>query len=350
MATTRGDEGAALATDGAAFEMLRKLLDEEPFSVRFFQAVRLLQRMEKGRGEVGHFAKPADEAIRFVSLPSFAFAPSELYDLERMPSGQIRMTVQFMGLCAALSALPSIYTELVLVRLREKDPAMAEFFDIFNHRLISFFYRAWEKHHFFVGHEAGHDDKLSLRLLDFLGLGTDHLRGRAGIPDRTCIFYAGLLGRQVRTADSLRQILEDYFDVAVTIEQFAGTWRALPKENQTFLTGGNRASERLGYGVVTGDEVWDHHGRIRISLGPMTFEEYREFLPGETGHRDLAAWMQIYSDGAYETEVQLILKKEEAPACELGTRGRQEPRLGLASWLKTKPLKDDPGDAVFLLA
>jgi type VI secretion system protein ImpH len=355
MATESRNEGTAvesgigLDTDLAQFELVRKMLGDEPFRVQFFQAVRMLQRMEKGRGQVGHFSQPQDEALRFSSLPSLAFPPSQLYDLERMSTGQLKMTVQFMGLTAALSALPSIYTELVMARLRDKDRAMAEFFDIFNHRILSFFYRAWEKHHFFVGYEAGQDDKLSLRLLDFLGLGTEAMRGRAALPDRTFIYYAGLLGRQVRTADSLRQILEDYFSVPVVVNQFAGTWRPLPKENQTFLSGSGRASERLGFGVVAGEEVWDHHGRIQISLGPMKFNEYVQFLPGESAYKELAGWVQFYSDGAYETEVQLILHHEDVPVCELGGHGDESPRLGLVSWLKTKPRMTDAGEAAYLL-
>ena len=163
------EQGIGLESDGAEFRMLREMLQDEPFRVHFFQAVRMLERMEKQRGGVGYFAQPREEAVRFTTKPSLSFPPSEIYDLERMPSGQLNMTVQFMGLCAALSALPSIYTEAVMVRLREKDGAMAEFFDIFNHRLISFFYRAWEKNHFFVGLEAGKDDPLSLRMLDVFG-------------------------------------------------------------------------------------------------------------------------------------------------------------------------------------
>ena len=349
MVTESGHKSFALESDEAQFAMVRKMLEDEPFRVEFFQAVRMLQRMEKNRGAVGHFSQPQDETIRFSSLPSLSFPPSQLYDIERMSSGQLKMTVQFMGLTAALSALPSIYTEMVLVRIREKDRAMVDFFDIFNHRILSFFYRAWEKHHFFVGMEAGQDDKLSLRLLDFLGLGTQGLRGRAIIPDRTCIYYAGLLGRHIRTADSLRQILEDYFDVPVKIDQFAGTWRTLPIENRTFLSGSGRVSEQLGVGVVTGEEVWDHHGRIRVSIGPMNFKHYVEFLPGQSGYRDLAGWLQLYSDGAYETEVQLILKREDVPACELGGSGEESPRLGLVSWLKTKPKKMDAGEATYLL-
>jgi type VI secretion system protein ImpH len=100
---------------------------------------------------------------------------------------------------------------------------------------------------------------------------------------------------------------------------------------------------------VAGDEVWDHHGRIRISLGPMRFEQYLKFLPGQEAHRELVAWLRFYSNGSYETEVQLVLAREDAPACELGSSGKQRPQLGLVSWLKTRPLDRDPADATYLV-
>jgi type VI secretion system protein ImpH len=331
------------------FENIRKMFDNEVFRVEFFQAVRLLQRMEKGRGAVGYFVSPDSEAVRFSSLPSLSFPPSQLYDLTRDENGQLQLVVQFMGVCASVSIMPHAYTEYLLARIRDKDTAMVDFFDLFNHRMISLFYRAWQKYRFYVGYESGEQDSLTPRMLEFLGLGTKGLQERSTFPDRAFLSYAGLLGRHSRTAASLKQILEDYFDVSITIHQFAGAWRSLPSTNQSTLSGFNRASELLGVGTVVGNEVWDHHGRIRISIGPMSFDQYVGFLPGYDAHRDLEAWVKFYSNGQYEAEVQLILKKEEAPSCELGTRGRQEPRLGLASWLKTKPLQKDPGDAIFLL-
>jgi type VI secretion system protein ImpH len=355
MATKNGEPGTALAKRGDQaesqddFREMRKLLEEEPFRVQFFQAVRMLQRMERDRKPVGHFVTPQGEAIRFCSLPSLSFPPSELYALERMEDGQMKMTVQFMGVCAAISVLPAPYTELLLQRIREKDHAMADFFDIFNHRMISFFYRGWEKYRFFIGYENALEDRLSPRLMDMLGLGTEGLQGRAGVPDEACLHYVGLLARHVRSAASLQQILEDYFGVRVEVHQFAGTWRKLQPKDQTSFSGSGESSERLGVGVVAGDEVWDHHGRIRVALGPMRFEQYLTFLPGQDAYRELCAWLRLYSNQAYETEVQLVLEREDAPKCELGADGKARPQLGLVSWLKTKPMQRNPADATYLV-
>jgi type VI secretion system protein ImpH len=317
--------------------------------VQFFQAVRMLQRMEQDRQPVGHFVTPQGETIRFSSLPTLSFPPSELYSLVRNQDGQLRMTVQFMGLCSAISVLPSPYTELILQRIQQKDHGMSDFFDIFNHRMVSFFYRGWEKYRFFVGYENAGSDQISPRLMDLLGLGTVGLQGRVGIPDQAALNYVGLLGRHVRSAASLQQILEDYFSVAVELHQFAGTWRKLQPENQTSFSGLGGASERLGVGVVAGDEVWDHHGRIRVLLGPMKFEQYLTFLPGQSTYEELCALLRFYSNRAYETEVQLALEKEEAPGCELGALGPTGPRLGFVSWLKTRPMPRNPADATYLV-
>jgi type VI secretion system protein ImpH len=175
------------------------------------------------------------------------------------------------------------------------------------------------------------------------------LRHRGGIPDEAYLNYAGLLARHVRSAASLEQILGDYFGVAAHIQQFAGAWRKLSPESQTSFTGMGGPSERLGVGVVAGDEVWDHHGRIRISLGPMRFAQYLKFLPGQEAYHELVAWLRFYSNGSYETEVQLILAREDVPPCELGSGGETRPQLGLVSWLKTRPLGRDPADATYLV-
>jgi len=331
------------------FSSVLKMLDEEPFRVHFFQAVRVLQKMEQERKPVGYFITPQQETIRFSARTSLGFPPSEISDLRRNEDGPASMTVEFMGLCSAISVMPAPYTEFLLARARQKDYAMEDFLNIFNHRMISFFYRGWEKYRFFIEYEKSGDDRLSMRLMDLLGMGTEGMRERGGLPDAAYLNYVGLLARHVRSAASLQQILGDYFGVSVEIQQFAGAWRKLSVENQTCFTGFGGPSERLGVGVVAGDEVWDHHGRIRVSLGPMSFAQYLKFLPGQDAYHELVAWLKFYSNGSYETEVQLVLAREDAPPCELGMGGEKRPQLGLVSWLKTKPLDRDPADATYLV-
>ena len=77
---------------------------------------------------------------------------------------------------------------------------LRDFLDIFQHRLVSLFYKAWEKARFFIPFERGETDPVSARLFDLVGLRDEKLRGRLGVPDRDLLFYAGLIGVRQRNA------------------------------------------------------------------------------------------------------------------------------------------------------
>lgn len=336
----------------ARFASLRALLEQDPWSFRFFQAVRLLERLHPERNPVGLFVTPSSEVARFSAVPSLAFPASEIQEMQFGDDGQVKIYVNFMGLSTATGALPHPYTEFLLERIKAKDRSPGEFFDVFNHRMIALFYRAWQKYRFYIAYErtgAG-DDAISTRLLDLIGLGTSGLTRRMDIADEAALYYTGLLSARRPTAQGLRQLLEDYFAVPVKVEQFTGTWNRLPLGNQTFLRDSGAFCERLGMGTIVGDEVWDQHGTVTVRLGPMSFDRYREFLPGASASRELHAWLRLYANREFDFVIQLVLEREEAPGMELGMEGAQASRLGLVSWLKNSPLNRDPDEASYRLS
>jgi type VI secretion system protein ImpH len=346
MATESGIQTADLK-----FAPVRELLEKEPYCVRFFQAVRLMERMVPDRNPVGLFVSPSTEAVQFSSVPTLSFPASEIQDLQIGKDGPPTIFVNFMGLSAAVGALPHPYTEFLLERIRAKDHAPGDFFDIFNHRMISLFYRAWQKYRFYIAFErtGEHDDVVSARLLDLIGLGTASLTHRMSIADEACLYYDGLLSQRRPTAQGLRQLLEDYFDVPVEVEQFTGTWRRLPPENRTVLSDSFTFSEQLGMGTIVGDEVIDHHGAVTIRLGPLSFDRYREFLPGATASVELREWLRLYTNREFDFVIRLILKREEVPPMKLGEDGLEAPRLGLVSWIRNRDLNRDPDEATYRL-
>src|SRR5262245_50912462 len=90
----------------------RRLL-EESFAFDFFQAVRLLERLDPNRKPVGRTSAPRAEAVRFKAHLSLSFPPSSIYNLDP-PSSPLpvpALTVAFLGLTGPSGALPRHYTE-----------------------------------------------------------------------------------------------------------------------------------------------------------------------------------------------------------------------------------------------
>ena len=332
----------------AAGNRLALRLSEKPFEFDFFQAVRLLERFSH-RKPVGRFVNPLLEAVHFAAHPSTVFPASDVQELEARPGLPPLLVVNFMGLVGPASVMPLTYTALVRDRSRAGDTALRDFLDIFHHRMISLFYAAWEKYRFTVAYERGERDHLTRHLLDLVGLGTSGLQDRQPVDDESLLYYAGLLAQRPRSALALKQLLEDYFDVPVTILQFAGAWYPLNPETRCCLQEGRGESSRLGIGAVIGNVIWDQQSAVRIRLGPLTLEQYLDFLPTGTAYRPLRAITRFFSGDALNFEAQLVLRREEAPRCELGRKDTRAPRLGWISWSRSKPLDRNPDETVLRL-
>ncbi len=226
---------------------------------------------------------------------------------------------------------------------------MRDFLDIFNHRLTSLLYRAWEKYRFPVTYERGGEEPFTGYMLDLLGLGTPGLANRQAVPDQALICYEGLLAQFPRSAVAFRQLLSHYFEVPVEVVPFSGTWRPLDSGSRTCLMDTRSRSEQLGIGIVLGDEVWDQESVVRVRLGPMGLDQYKDFLPDGSAFEPLKALVKFFCGEDLDVEVQLILKREEVPQFALDSENVAPPRLGWFSWMFTKPLGRDPDETVLRL-
>jgi type VI secretion system protein ImpH len=353
----------------------------EGYGFDFFQAVRLLERTATERKPVGRSAPPHAEVVRFKALPSLSFPPSEIFEVER-PNTALRlpaMTVTFIGLTGPNGALPRHYTELLLKLQRDaKGPeklALRDWLDIFNHRLIAQFYRAWEKYRFYIGFERDTRpggkglDPFTRSLFSLVGLRESSVRNRlrvvralphdepeapqqlAGIDDLALLHYSGFLSHRPRCAVSLEAMVRDYFQQPVRVIQFHGQWLVLEAHNQSRV-GDINGNSQLGVSVVIGDRVWDVQSKIRLRFGPLSYRAFTEFLPDrEPSPRRksfflLSHLVRLYIGPELDFDVELILKAAEVPACRFTDDGTG-PRLGWNTWVTSKPLDHDANDAVF---
>jgi type VI secretion system protein ImpH len=342
----------------------------------FFQAVRILERLAWDQSEgdaglrrypVGEDRPPRQEIVRFRALPSHAFpagaisafhAPGKTA-LETSESAPPELLVAFLGLTGPQGALPRHYTALLIERLRLKDYALRDFLDLFNHRVISLFYRAWEKYRFAFAYErsvravpSAEEDLFTYCLYCLTGLGTGGLRARMSFDDETCLYYAGHFAHHPRSAVALERILADYFALPVKIKQFQGQWLYLSMEDQSSLPSPLRPeglNNALGKNAVAGERVWDVEGKLRVRLGPLGYDVFCRFLPSGDALRSLCQMVRFYVGPQFDFDVQLVLKAPEAPWCRLGDGGQSPSRLGWNTWIRCGEFERDVSDAVFSL-
>ncbi len=333
---------------------LVELLFQEAYRFDFFQAVRLLERLFPERQPIGRDANPGEEVVRLRALLSLSFPPSAIHAISPPRDGNdpALMTVAFMGLTGPLGVLPRHYTELLQDRVRQKDQALRDFLDLFNHRLTSFFYRAWEKYHLPIVYEQAVArreglDAFSHYLFDLIGLGTKGLRGRLDLDDETFLYYAGLFAQRPHSAGALAGILTDYFEVPVTVRQLVGAWLALDADKRCRL-GMQDGNAGLGVSTVAGDRVWDQLAKFTVRVGPLTYAEFCRFLPAGEAFRQLVAMTRFYAGQEFDFDIQLILRAAEVPWCRLGGSGEQTPRLGWSTWLKSVEFEHDVDDAILV--
>lgn len=332
---------------------LEDALFDRGYEFEFFQAVRLLARMFPQRKHVGGTAKPTEEIARFRARLSMAFPPSAVHDIERIPDrpDSVSVTVAFMGLTGTKGILPFWYTEWLLSRKAAKDSSAVAFFDLFNHRFLSFFYRAWEKQRPPVLYESSfvrgaQPDPFTQYLFDLIGMGTAGLRGRLRMNDESLLRYAGLIAQRPHSATALRGILRDFFAVPVGIDQCVGGWYELENADRCYLSG-ELERNQLGEGAFIGAEVWNQQARFRIRVGPLSFQQFRDFLPDRSTMAQLVELTRYVVGHSMAFDVQLVLRSADVPSCRLGDEGLNAPRLGWMGWLKTEEFRTDAGDAVF---
>lgn len=342
-------------------------LFSRPERYGFFQAVRLLQRWFSQQERL-HGAAVFEHKLKFRNALSMSFPASEVagFDLKlhtdlaaaadstQAPAAKdiarLEMTPAFMGLLGAGGALPLFYTELFARReMYEKDLAGRAFLDIFLHRAVVLFYQAWRKHRLAIRFEDDPRHQFLPLVMSVAGLGhpalRDRLRAReGGVSDFALAHFAGLLQQRPVSATTLRHVLAAYFGVPVQVEQFVGRWFTLPRENQTQLGLGGAG---LGQGAVMGERVWQRDLRMRLTIGPMSAERFRRFLPGGPGAVALEELLTLLCGTTLEFEVKLALKAEAVLGTTLG--GSTTTRLGWDSFLLTQPAANDRLDAGYQL-
>lgn len=336
-------------TGGASPRDLIAEIRSQGYRFRFPQAVRLLARAAGSAG--------VPRSVRFRTPVSLSFPASEIAEVrpreahgEAAADETLDLTVNFMGLTGPSGALPTAYTELLIERRHHhRDSGAHAFLDLFSHRAIALFYEAWRKYRFYLDYEAGERGGFSRNLLDLVGVGVETLQARleeGRLSARFFTYFAGLLAQRPVSAENLAALIQGYFGVGVTVEQFVGQWQTVSPGEQTRL---GRQCAALGRDTLCGERVWDRQNKIRICLGPLDRAHFDDFTPGSPGALALRELVHFCVGHGLACDVVLVLARDAIPAPLLREDAKVPLRLGYNCWPRTRALDHDSADMQFAL-
>jgi len=323
---------------------LQALVDE-PEKFNFFQALRLLEASFEDAPRLGRSLRPKDDPVRLQQKVDMAFAPSTVasFSLTGKKGGPAELSSYLFGVFGPNGPMPLHVSEYVRERQHNaRDHTFAAFADMFHHRLISLFYRAWASAEPAASFDREKDDHFAELMAAFAGLMGQGAKNRDAMPDLAKLRFSGRLSNGAKNEEGLHALVSEFFNVPVEIESFVGSWLELEPEDNWQL-GKESRDGGLGFGTSLGSKVWSRQSKFRIRIGPLDLEEYKRLLPGGVSLYRLAALVRNYVGDMLEWDVNLVLKPEQAPQVQLGKQGE----LGLVGWLGSVP-KGKPLDALFI--
>jgi type VI secretion system protein ImpH len=322
--------------------MLRAL-ERAPYRFDFFDVLRRFECAHPETSRLGRAPRPCDEPIRLGQEASLGFSTSPLASFVPSAAGKPpRLSVNFLGLLGPSGPLPLHLTEYARDRVRNAgDRALVRFLDVFHHRILALFYRAWADAQPTVSLDRPKEDRFGTYLGSLIGLGMSSLRDRDEFPDRAKLFFAGRFAAQPRNCEGLTAIVGAFFGLPVRIEEFAGEWLKLPEEARWRLGRSARAGA-LGQTTVAGARTWQRQSKFRLVFGPLNEDDFHSLLPGGVRLRRLVALVRNYTGDSLNWDVRLHLEHQVNRPFRLG----QSSRLGWTSWLGRCPKGERRQDVI----
>lgn len=300
-------------------------LERAPFAHDLLLTLRRIERESTESPRIGDSATRREDAVTLGQDPYLDFPASTIGSASRDAAGRLRLIVKFLGMLGPQGPLPLAITDEAYSWLVERDDAFARFLDIFNHRFLQLFYRAWADARPIAQAERPIDDRFADYIGAFVGLGAQASGGPAAI-DAGRIAYAGLLAPAARSGSRLRNVIAGLLGVEVEVEEFVGSFLEFEATDRSHL---GRQNTRIGEDLLLGRSVFSVEDRIRLRIHAADLQVYERLLPGGPECRPLAELVSFYLGDTFEWEVELGLPAESVEPVRLGQIGR----LGYTSWI-----------------
>lgn len=298
-----------------------------PWRAGFLSLMRAIAARNQQMPLPGTARLPREEPFRIGQHASMAFAPREIASLATR-NGRLDIRLFGLGLWGAQGPLPLHMTELAHARIEShQDHTLANFTDLFHHRALSLFYRAWASGQSTASLDRHDGEKFSFYIASLIGVDVDEA-ARSCLPVHARLGTAAHLVREARNPDGIAAALSHYFGVPMTVEEFVPHWIALaPTEHTKIGIPGPAAI--MGEGAQLGEMIPDRQHKFRLVVGPLDLDQYLRLTPHGEDLPVLVEWVRGFVGHEYDWEVKLLVKPRAAPPARADT----SQRLGYSTWL-----------------
>lgn len=302
---------------------LLRALARAPYEFDFHQTMRRLEHAFGNLPRWGEAQRPSEEPLRLGQDPSMTFAPSSLSTFKPADeSGPARLAVAFLGLFGPLGPLPLHLTEYVRERIRNVgDGTFAAFADIFHHRMLVLFHRAWAQGRPTASRDRRRGDRFLMYVGAIAGLTVSDARVQTRALDLARLYLAGRHAQGVKNPEGLRAVLISYLGLPVSIEEFIAEWLTVPNDAR-FRLGHSPEVSSLGRTTVLGARAFSRTQKFRVVLGPLSDHDFSRFLPGNAGLTTVTELVEGYVGHELAWELELVPAAGSARQLSLGRTGR----------------------------
>lgn len=294
-----------------------------PFAFDFHAVMRRLETTFRSAPRWGESVRPSDEPIRLGQDAEMSFPPTAVRGfLPPTAERPGRLSVAFFGLFGPMGPLPLHLTEYARERARHGgDRTLASFIDLFHHRMLTLFHRAWSRAQPTASRDRAGADRFGIYLASLMGMGLPGQWEQVAESLPFGLQYAGHFVTPTRHPDGLVSMINHYFRVPVAVEEFVGQWLDIPADARMQL-GRSPEVSTLGRTTILGARVFGSQHKFRLVLGPLRRAEYERMLPGGVGLQRLTAMVRSYVGQELDWDLRLILEPKEHDRAVLGRAGR----------------------------
>jgi type VI secretion system protein ImpH len=315
----------------------------------YYQLLKLLLSFENGNKEDGTGSSETpldataqiDRTVRIRTDIRFDFPPSLIsyYDVienARLPT----LGINDFGIAGIYGPLPQCYTEWLQEQIASGKRTIADFLDIFNHRLASLRYQVRARTRTSLYARKPNEAPVAMATNAIMGFANPALFRQLNVSPRLLQTYAGLLTNCRGSVQTVTALISSVFSTRVEVKQLTGQWRDIEASDQTRLAGKDGQNHRLGVNAVLGTRVWDQQGMITLTLGPLSWRRLLALMPGGVAHERLVELIRFLSNRRWDCRVQLKIPRQSIPVARLSSRpagpDNAQLRLGFTAWLKSR--------------